>query len=325
MDNQFIQMYQLGYLFSPSPALRTYFDIFMFNFFFCILFAVILLYFVPKRFKKSHLYLSLLFIAFGTFIPIFGLILLLVGVYLLHYYARHYRQAEVVTAMQKQFGSEKFAKLSAYAAGWAHTRIFNQSFRKEERERALYAINKQRTKQVNDVNRALLSDSTDEIRLYAFNVLNKQQSLMTSAIKNCLDMKEKTSDVGDIAKINKSLAYLYWEYFSLNLNQGQLAEEMLSKAHIYATEAVQVLVEDGNLWLLLAKISNKLNKEDEYQKALEVARGLMRIPPEIYLDLAALSYANRDFKQMQAYLNEDMDLCDVSTNASLIKFWCKHE
>ncbi len=325
MDIQFIQANHLNFLFLQHPASQSYFNVFMLYLLFCVPISIIIMYFIPRRFQKSDLYVFLFFMVWSVFIPVFGIIILIIGVYLLRYYARHYTQVEVVTSIQKQYGSEKFAKLSPYGAGWAYTRIFNESFSKEDRERALYAINKLRTQQVNDVNRALLDDDTYEIRLYAFNILNKEQTFITNAIKKYLDIRETVTNSSELAQVNKSLAYLYWEYFLLNSNLGELADEILKKAYVCVTNAVEFFTNDSNLWMLLAKIFKASNQDDKYRKTLEAISGFEYVPVEAYLNLAELSYEEHNYDLVRTYLGNKSSSYDISTNAFLIKFWCHHE
>ncbi len=322
MIKELIEANHLHYLFVPSPGSSAYFDAFILNLIVSIPLVIIILYLVPSRFKKPELYFLLLALSFCAFIPIIGVVLLFLLAISLRFYAKKYSYVNIASSIQKQYGSEKVATVVPYGAGWAYTRIFDEKFNKKDRERALYAINRQRSKQVNDINRALLSDNVDEIRLYAFNALNRQQSQITHAIKQYLEAKDHAINERDLAEINRSLAILYWEYHSINLNPGQIADNMLQKALLYANEAIPVLSTDSSLWLLLAKIFHAQGHNDEYRQALETASHLPNAPAEVYLNLAALSFEEKNYDQVKKYLLHGVQNHIISSNASLIQFWC---
>ena len=322
MINELIQSNHLQYLFAPSPGANAYLDAFLLNLIFTTPLVFVILYLFPKRFKKPELYFLLLALAFCAFIPVFGVVLLLLLAISLNFYAKKYSYVNIASAIQKQYGSEKIATVVPYGAGWAYTRIFDSKFNKKDRERALYAINRQRSKQVNDINRALLSDNVDEIRLYAFNALNRQQSQITHAIKQYLEVKNHAKNELELAEINKSLALLYWEYHSINLNPGQISDSMLHKALLYVNEAIPVLSTDSSLWLLLAKIYHAQGEIDQYRQALETASHMPNAPAEVYLNLAALSFEEKNYEQVRNYLLHGVNNHIISGNASLIQFWC---
>ena len=322
MINELIEANHLHYLFVASPGPTAYFDAFILNLIFTIPLVIVILYLVPRRFKKPELYFLLLALAFCAFIPIIGVVLLFMLVFCLNFYAKKYSYVNIASSIQKQYGSEKIATVAPYGAGWAYMRIFDEKFNKKDRERALYAINRQRTKQVNDINRALLSDNVDEIRLYAFNALNRQPSQITHAIKQYLEVKDYAKNEHELAEINKSLALLYWEYHSSNLNPGQLSDSMLQKALLYANEAVHVFATDSSLWMLLAKIYHAQGEIEHYRQALETASHLPNASADVYLNLAALSFAERNFNQVRNYLTHGLENRIISSDASLIQFWC---
>jgi hypothetical protein len=280
---------------------------------------------IPDRFTDRKFRLVVLFLAIATFIPVLGILLNIFAIIAFNFYSKNYKDIEISSIEQQQLGSEKVTKISSYAEGWAYVRLVNSLFPTKEKKLAQYAINKKFTKQVNDINRLLLSDNADEIRLYAFNILNKQQNTITKSIRQYLEVQKNSHSILESAKIDKILASLYWEYIYLNLNPGQLSEEILNKSLFHTNRALKTLSSDADLWFLLAKIYKECNQIDKCKNALETASQLQNPPSEIYLYLAAISYDVHDYAMVKSYLKKIVNAYDVSTNASIVKFWCKNE
>lgn len=275
-------------------------------------------YFSPR----SFFFLLLLFLL-NLAIPGFGVIISL--------YLRidmHYRHSE----MHKY--SEVFEEVinllhvrpifSQFGGGGLRLKLFSPQQPVFERTKALFSLGKNRLAAINQQLYQLLPDSVDEIRLLAFNILDKQEGEITKTINMLFEKLEAAQSTGqdrEVAEYQKELAECYWELMYHQLILPELESTVAQTALKLAHQACGVLTKDARLQLILAKLYWRLKDYSQAEKALSQAQVLQALPSETIPYVAEIKYYLRDYAAVQKLLKSDDRLRDIPQLASVVKFW----
>ncbi len=308
--------------FKPAPEKVIILYLFVINLIVSAIIAYILAYYCIKRLVNNKSGFFFLLLSISAFIPILGTITIISMIFLLIGYNKSAYAIEIQSLPPIDYTKEKIAKVAAYAAGWAAIRLESTAFSKKEREQALISINKGFGREVNIINRQLLSDNMDELRLYAFSLLENQQNFINKKISELLkDYTQKHSTAHKVL-IEKQLALLYWELVYLNLTEDALRRLIIEKCLSLAQSALKVLTTDATLWTLMAKIHLASHQIPDAINAFNKAEKYKAPPSKIYPYLAELSFQKREYSQIKHYLCSDAAFRDIPKLSRVVEFWC---
>lgn len=186
---------------------------------------------------------------------------------------------------------------------------------------ALSSMNLEASSRTNLINRALLSETSDEVRLLAFSFLAKQENEINEQINTLLNkLKIETNDIA-IAKIHKYLALQYWKLVDLNLVQKDFLDFIINKAFYYTDKALKQFPEDNTLWVLLGRIYIVQNKISKAYDALNRATRLHASDRKVLPYLAELSFKNKNYAEAKDYLFMNDNLRDIFFLFPIVSFW----
>ena len=273
-----------------------------------------------NSFKSINWQVYLFIFLLSTFVPIFGMVIgLFVIIAILRLHTKSYKYAEVLD------GSINLKTLkpihTKYGAGGAIINLMQTNAPTTNRVQALFVLGQNQFSYINKFMFALLSDNADEIRLLAFNILEQQESYITQDINRfhlLLDKEEPNSK--NHAKLEKSLALLYWEFIYRSLISHGLEESILSKALTYTLSALKILKEDLTLWALLGKIYIRLGEIKKAEAAFSHISSLEIPPYQILPYLAEIKYKLHDYQAVREYLKSNIFL-NIPLIAPVKRFW----
>lgn len=137
-----------------------------------------------------------------------------------------------------------------------------------------------------------LEDDNDEIRLFAFNILSKEENFINNELKKRLEKLENNNDnKSEKSIILKEIGILYWELLYLDLVDNELNNYYLSLSEKYLKEALLSNQNDYETFLYLGRICLKRKEYDfalDYlQKVIELNEKEKAMPymAEIYFNL----------------------------------------
>ena len=201
-------------------------------------------------------------------------------------------------------------------------RLFNSNEQPMERTKALFTLGKTQLAQMNRHIYKLLPDTSDEIRLLAFNILDEEEGVITRKIEGIYaELKQPIYTVGAKAKLYKSLGLLYWELIYGDLVLQELEPTILAKALNYTKLAEHDLTADADLKALLGKIYQRLGQYKEAEVAFTQALDLNIPAAQVLPYLAEIKYKLKDYSAMMYYLNLSQTLNDVQGIAQIKKLW----
>jgi len=187
--------------------------------------------------------------------------------------------------------------------------------------RALTILNAVSTPASMHINEQTLKHHDDEVRLYAFALMNSKEKQIERRIGVILKQLAANKDTLQRALLQKSLATLYWELIYYGFISNDLLEFTLSKALKYIADAINVLPTDAALLVLRGKLYNKKNKNDEaiqaFEHAVQLKVPVYRVAPY----LAEVYFRKGDYAKVREYLHQDVSLQQVMRLSGCVKFW----
>lgn len=283
--------------------------------------ALILIFCCPPH--TSRKYSWLLFTSIGVFVPFSGI---LIAIWLVCFSRHYYDRAanlDIQTFSMPDLINEKGTAVAVYAPGWAEVRLAGPHFPKQERVHALNIINKNIDYSVNKLNWALLIDEVEELRLYAFSLIEKQRNHFNKNINKLIQLCKSAQSPEQTALIEKQLAAQYWEMIALNLIERELREIILKKCYFYAEKAIKILTHDADLWCLLAHYYFATNQPQQAIAALSSAQQLKAPNSRTLPYIAEYSFQNHDYTQVKKYLSADNSFWEIPTLGKIVNFWCQ--
>jgi tetratricopeptide (TPR) repeat protein len=152
-----------------------------------------------------------------------------------------------------------------------------------------------------------LSDNNDEIRLYGFSILSKNEDTLTNMIfKNLQKLKEENLSIEEKNKIYKTLGSAYWEFIYLQISDDNLRNYYMNLSKEYFLKAVEVMSNDYETIFNLGKIylrEGDLKKAEEFlMKAYKWNKGKV-IPylAEIYFMQKEYLKTKQTMKELSLY------------------------
>jgi polysaccharide biosynthesis protein PelE len=289
-----------------------------------ILVTLVCLHTIPKTLISQHkIALFFLLVLFASLIPSLGTFLLGIFAIILN---RFYRTAKTETmrlAKTPKFIREKMLKSQTLDERKIREILTSESSSITEKINALTTINLETSSRANLINRALLSETADEIRLLAFSLLAKQENEINEQINHLLNKLKNTSNKIFAAKIHKHLALLYWKLIDFNLAQEDFVDFTINKSLAYANKALKEFPEDNALWVLLGKIYISQNDITKAYDALNRATRLHASDRKVLPYLAELSFKNKNYEEMKNYLFMNKSLHNIPALSPIINFWEK--
>lgn len=152
-----------------------------------------------------------------------------------------------------------------------------------------------------------LADPSDDVRLLAYSMLDKQENDINLRIHD--DLKQlATAKPPASAALHATLARWYWELAYLGLAQGSVLEHVLGQASAHAEQGLRE-GEGGELHLLAGRIALELGQLDSAQAHLEAAQGVgidsaLLIP--FHAEIAFIAGRYEDIPPLLAELSPDI-------------------
>lgn len=296
----------------------------------CIIYALICMailflskVILNKSIKEAQWIFYLLPLLLAIFVPVLGIFIslfIMISVVRLHtqFYKYTEQLDDSINLTEMKYASEQ------YGSGGAFLRLMKKNEAPVERTKALFVLAQGQLSRVNNMLQDLLPDTSDEIRLLSFNILDQQEGYIQKDINKILAVVETTNPESvHYAKFEKNLALLYWELSYRHLILKELEDVTLQKALTYARSALKTLQDDAVIWSLLGKIYYRLKEykraEDAFQQAL-----CFDIPASQVLPyLAEISFKMKDYMAVKHYLSESDTLLDIALIAPVKRFWDK--
>ncbi len=280
---------------------------------------------IPKVFRQRQHSLFILGWLLASLIPIFGILLTCIGGILLQWYRETDPEESIHNVKAIEFIQEKAYSDTFFSEGGAWMRLQNDASSTEDRIKSLSALNIQKGKFANYVNRLMVQENNDELRLYAFSLLDKQENDINSWISYFTKLLEHDASSRVYLNAVRQLANLYWEMYYLNLSQDNIKMYMLNQSQHYANKGLELEPEDGALWVLLARIA--LEKDDHNKARMAMFQALTIGVPmrQVAPFMAEMDFLEKNYMAVEEHLSRDVSLKYMLVLAPVVKFWSRDD
>jgi tetratricopeptide (TPR) repeat protein len=191
--------------------------------------------------------------------------------------------------------------------------ILNENVPLSKRLQAFSSITAQISPFSISIIKQTLTSHNDEIRLYAYSILNNLETKISDALSKELMTFENSKK--DEKKYNaaKEIAFLYWEQLYINLADQALEEVFIKNIKKYSSLAIKYFEKINNeevLFSLLILQGKLFLKEGDYKSALEVFKKAEKINNKsisLVPYMAEVYYQFKDFKKVKELLNKNKE------------------
>lgn len=172
----------------------------------------------------------------------------------------------------------------------------------------------------------LLGDSTDDVRLVAFGMLDaeekkisKQIRYETTRLDESLTPEQRYDALGHLAELN-------WELVYACLAQGELRRHILAQARKHADAALALNVQPGSgLVFLQGRIMLEQGEVHGAQVAIERAMDLGQARTSALPYLAEIAFRRREFLGVRQIMQQLSELNLASQTRAVEDFWVKRD
>lgn len=174
----------------------------------------------------------------------------------------------------------------------------------------------------NPILEELLGDSTDDVRLVAFGMLDAQEKKIFAHIQ-----REREALSHDLTPARRltclgHLAELHWELVYAGLAQGELRRHMLAQAHQYLDAALDAdVLPTSGLLFLKGRILLDEEAIDAAQVAFEQAVKLGQPKLSALPYLAEIAFKRREFGLVKQFMTQLVDLNVAAKTRAIGDLW----
>lgn len=275
---------------------------------------------IPRRFNVQRSIAVLLIFGFLFFIPVLGLLGMLVVLVYFRCFQRDKERTEFFTVSLPPFMNESGGTASGMGEGGAWSRLRTQGLPRIVRLQALLAVSASKGHNSSRLLQMATSDSDDEIRLLAFNLYDQREKIIGATISDALNKLKTEENDEKRTELYRKLAFSYWEMVFNEIN-NDLTEFFIGQSIAYAQKAYDQGATDPSLMILLGRIH--LRQGDVAQAEEFISKGLIKGAhrDRVIPYLAEIAYRRRDFKTLKSFFKTDPLLRYKPGIGPVAKFW----
>jgi len=211
---------------------------------------------LPARYRQPTPWSPLLIFSLAFFIPLLGTIGVVVAIFPALYLPKPRNDGEApwqaVAIPALPFRAQERIEAPTFNDGGLLD-VLHHASDDEHRLEALMATRRMSGREAIPILKLALSDSSDDIRLLAYSMLDRQETQINQRIQNALGHLP-TAEAESLPILHAQLAGWYWELAYLGLAQGSVLEHVLASAAEHARLGIESHA-GPNLHLLAGRIA----------------------------------------------------------------------
>jgi polysaccharide biosynthesis protein PelE len=219
----------------------------------------------------------------------------------------------------------KATENSASAIGGMKFKITNSQAPSANRFQALNILHSMPLKVSVPILKQILTDKTDDIRLFAYGMLDKQEKAINNEIHRILSsLKEQNEEDPEVrAYLYKQLSENYWNLVYYGMLQGELMAYALSQAAGAIQQAVELKGSDADFWMLKGKILMKQAKYDEAKIAFRVLEAFGIASAKTAPYMAEIAFMERKYKDVASLLSNSKSFENIPSMMPVVEYWTR--
>lgn len=218
-----------------------------------------------------------------------------------------------------EFHVEKVIRRRSYGEGGAMIMLFQQEASLSGRLNSIVKLNVSQSALSNQVNKMLLSDNNDELRLLAYSLLSQQEKSLFSTIEY---FESAYKQDGGSARLALLLAEFYWELLYLDVAQDEIKSFITSKVKFYIEAGLVQDSESADLLLMSGKFLLRQRDwqqaEQQFKLSLKHGAAYYKVAPF----LAEIAFNQGNYEEVKKYFKQVGEtLLSNPKIASVARYW----
>ena len=286
-------------------------------------------YLLPPAYRVPRPAVIALFAGFLFFVPFLAFVAMLIALLMGKLLPARYRsetgfatvQEIVFETMQDRGQATAQAVPRGYGEGGLRGRLASPHAAVEERMRTLLALQSMPGRIVSTLLRERLADASDDIRLLAYGMLDRQEKTINDRIHEELSLFKQAQAADARALAARHLAELYWELIYQGLALGDLRRFAAQESLRYANEALASHHDDAGLHFLRGRVLQTLGRADEAWAAFDEAVVLGLSESKVLPYLAEIAYQRKGYSQVRQLMAQLGERHVPQALAPLVAYW----
>lgn len=278
-------------------------------------------YFMAEKFRQPRWPITLLLFNLAFFIPVLGLPGVFVAILIGGYRRRTRIEQPFTNLVLPEFVLSLREPEIKFSQGGIKSRLAHSAIPTQQRLQSLLALQGIPARVSSPLLQNMLGDSSDDIRLVAYGLLDSREKKITAQIhRELVNLRSAESRELQLMGLRR-LAELYWEMIYAGLAQGDLRIHALNQALHYAESALKLDKSDTGLLFLKGRILLESKRYEEAKLILEqaMAHGLPESRALPYI--VEIAFNRRDFAAVQEMLWHLSVLQVTPIMKNAIQFW----
>ncbi|MDR9750552.1 HEAT repeat domain-containing protein [Pseudomonas sp. SZMC_28357] len=241
-------------LWLPAPELQQLLVFLLSHTLACVMLCAAVWLLLPARYRAPLPWSPLFIFSLAFFVPVIGALGVVVAIFPALYLPRKRdKQAwQAVGIPSLPFSAQQQLHSPIFADGGLQD-VLRHAPDPDQRLAALLATRRMPGKEAVPILKLALGDPSDDVRLLAYSMLDKQESDINLRIQTALGQLPGAK-IKAAGALHGTLARWYWELAYLGLAQGSVLEHVLGQASEHAELGLQA-GEGGELILLAGRIA----------------------------------------------------------------------
>ncbi|NBF02150.1 HEAT repeat domain-containing protein [Pseudomonas sp. Fl5BN2] len=287
----------------------------------CALLAGAVWLLMPARYRTPLPWSPLFIFSLAFFVPLIGAVGVMVAIFPALYLPRK-RETQMWQAVgipdlpfraQVQLHSPTFGDSGLQD-------VLRHAPDPDQRLAALLATRRMPGKEAVPILKLALGDPSDDVRLLAYSMLDKQESDINMRIQMAL-AQLPTAVPKKAAALHATLARWYWELTYLGLAQGSVQQHVLGQAGEHA-ELALAAGEGGELLLLAGRIALERGDADKARLHMQQAQDAGMDPAKVLPFRAEIAFESGRYAEIPELLQRlPLDMQQRPPFAALVKNW----
>ncbi len=277
--------------------------------------------FLPIRFRKPRTVVWLLMFNFAFIAPVIGALgMLLLTRFTLRKKLRKTRMAKPISVALPEFDVQT-KEIHHGAHGAVRSRLAI-NVPADIRMQSLLTLQAAPQRVANPILEELLGDTTDDVRLVAFGMLDAKETLLFTHIKHERHALTEDLSVDQKYACLAHLAELHWELVYAGLANGELLRHVLTQALKYLDAALTLdLPPTCSLVFLKGRIL--LAQDDSHGAEILIKQAMALGQPLISAlpYLAEIAFNKRDFAVLKPIMQQLVDLNVAAKTRAIADIW----
>jgi len=272
-----------------------------------VVFALVVRAVLPPKYREPRWAVLALLASFAFFIPIFGLLALATGVVTVLAVPRGALVLPFELVRKPEYSTPLHDTGTRMRSTGLRTLLLDATLAPELRLRSLMALQNIPLRRAGPMLRRLLGDPSDDMRLTAYGLLERESKRIGDTIQRELALLPTLTHSGTRIASLRRVAEQYWELVYAGFAQAELSDFAIDEGLRYCDEALELGAREPGLALLKGRLLNAKGERDAalaaYRDAMRFGLAADRVAPymaEIAFEAGEYAEARRQMATMSA-------------------------